>query len=61
MRHIGNALNVDLENHSGLLNDMLNRYDDPDIENARIYYLKDMLEALSNRLNELDKNKRRNR
>lgn len=58
MRHIGSALNIDLKNHSSLLNDILNRYDDLDTQNARIYYIKNMSDALSDKLENLDKNRR---
>lgn len=58
MRHMGNALNIDLKNHSSLLNDILNRYDDPDTQNARIFYIKNMYDALSDKLEYLDQNRR---
>lgn len=53
---MGDALNVNLRNHTGLFNDILNRYDDPNKPHSRIYYLRQMLDALSMRLKELDEN-----
>lgn len=58
---MGDVLNVDLRNHTGLFNDILNRYDDPNKSNSRIYYLRQMVEALSMRLKELDEKTARNR
>lgn len=52
---IGKQLNVNLQNHNGLLNDILNRFDNPDDKYSRIYYLKRMIDALQQKLEALDK------
>lgn len=52
---IGKQLNVNLQNHNGLLNDILNRFDNPDDQYSRIYYLKRMIDALQQKLEALDK------
>lgn len=59
--YMGEVFNIDLKNHSGLFNDILNRYDDPDLPHSRISYLRQMVDALSNRLKELDENSNRRR
>lgn len=58
---MGEVFNVDLKNHSGLFNDILNRYDDPQQQYSRLYYLRQMVDALSMRLKELDENTTRRR
>lgn len=58
---MGEVFNIDLKNHSGLFNDILNRYDDPQQQYSRLYYLRQMVDALSMRLKELDENTTRRR
>lgn len=52
--YMGKQLNVNLQNHYGLFNDILNRYEDPNKKYARIYYLRKMIEALQYKLEALD-------
>lgn len=55
---IGKILNVNLSNHNKILDDILTRNDDFEIEDKRIKYLPMMCIALSKKLQQLDRKRK---
>lgn len=54
IRFIGQTLNVDLNNSSDILNNILNRQENPNQDNSRIRYLRRMIDAFDEKLQQLD-------